>query len=171
MSRMCLFFSVWRAILDGREIMKQGIIRRIGNGENTNIWSDNWIPRKEMLRPYGSCQNNPPALVSDLIDHTAAVWDMQRLQEVCLPIDIPAILTIPLCTTNIHDTWSWFFEKNGCSSVRSAYRMMVDRNPEGKLGLMGRLVHQAMSEMRTHGKCYGKIQFQGRYGCSFGDFC
>ena len=96
--------QIWRAIIDGRDLLKQGLIRRIGNGESANIWSDNWIPRKEMLRPYGSHQNNTPANVSELIDHTTAVWDMDRLQEICLPIDIPSILSIPMCTTNIQDT-------------------------------------------------------------------
>ena len=30
--------QIWRAILDGKEILAQGIIRRIGDGESTDIW-------------------------------------------------------------------------------------------------------------------------------------
>lgn len=41
----------WRAIIEGREILKLGIIRRIGSGKDTFIWDDNWIPRDWMLRP------------------------------------------------------------------------------------------------------------------------
>ena len=36
--------QIWRAILDGKEVLLQGIIRRIGNGETTRIWDHNWIP-------------------------------------------------------------------------------------------------------------------------------
>lgn len=28
---------VWRAIIDGKEVLKQGLIRRIGNGETTSM--------------------------------------------------------------------------------------------------------------------------------------
>ena len=33
--------QVWRAIIEGRDTLKQGLIRRIGNGATTNIWEDN----------------------------------------------------------------------------------------------------------------------------------
>ena len=36
---------VWRAIMDGKDVLQQGIIRRIGTGERTNIWEMNWLPR------------------------------------------------------------------------------------------------------------------------------
>lgn len=67
-------------------------------------WSDNWIPRNVMLRPYGCWVTNPPLLVMDLIDHTAPRWDMERLLEVCLPTDIPSILNIPICTSEVEDS-------------------------------------------------------------------
>lgn len=100
-------------------------IRRIGNGSTTNIWEDNWIPRDEMLRPYGGRVINPPVLVSELIDVTSAAWNIQRLQEVFMPMDIPAIMGIPLWTRNLEDYWSWHFERNGVFTVRSSYRMLV----------------------------------------------
>ena len=56
--------QLWRAIVEGRDILKQGLIRRIGNGASTNIWNDNWIPGDEFLRPYGSRVANPPENVS-----------------------------------------------------------------------------------------------------------
>jgi hypothetical protein len=46
--------------------------------------------------------------------------------EVFLPIDIELIRAIPLSTRRTTDLWSWFFEKNGIFSVKSAYRMIVD---------------------------------------------
>lgn len=78
-----------------------------------------------MMRPYGRLTDNPPQLVSDLIDHMIASWDVQRLQETFLSIDIPSILNIPLCTRNEPDFWEWNHENNGIFSVRSAYRMLV----------------------------------------------
>ncbi|KAK8447842.1 hypothetical protein SEVIR_8G166750v4 [Setaria viridis] len=61
---------VRRAIIDGKEVLKQGIIRRICNGEETYIWSVNWQPRDCMLRPVCSIGNNPLQLVMiSLIRH------------------------------------------------------------------------------------------------------
>ena len=33
--------QIWRAIIDGREVLTQGMIRRIGNGHSTSIWHHN----------------------------------------------------------------------------------------------------------------------------------
>ena len=38
--------QIWRAILEGRDVLKQGVIKLIGNGQNTDIWVDNWIPKE-----------------------------------------------------------------------------------------------------------------------------
>uniref|UniRef100_A0A0A9BX47 Uncharacterized protein n=1 Tax=Arundo donax TaxID=35708 RepID=A0A0A9BX47_ARUDO len=33
--------KTWRAICDGIEVLNQGLIKRIGNGKSTQIWSCN----------------------------------------------------------------------------------------------------------------------------------
>jgi hypothetical protein len=47
---------IWRAIADGKEVLKQGLIKRIGTGEGTLIWNTNWLPRDGLLRPM-VCMN------------------------------------------------------------------------------------------------------------------
>jgi hypothetical protein len=34
----------WRSILAGKDVLKYGLIRRIGDGSATKIWEDRWIP-------------------------------------------------------------------------------------------------------------------------------
>ena len=41
----------WRSILRGVELLKEGIIWRIGNGSSVNIWSDPWLPRGHTRKP------------------------------------------------------------------------------------------------------------------------
>lgn len=79
--------QVWRAILEGRDTLRQGLIRRISNGETTRIWDDNWLPRNEMMRTYGCLTNTPPNFVSELIDATSATWDRQRVDSTFMPMD------------------------------------------------------------------------------------
>ncbi|XP_073355276.1 uncharacterized protein [Aegilops tauschii subsp. strangulata] len=64
-------------------------------------------------------------MVSELIDATSATWNFQRLHEVFMPMDIPAIMGIPLCTRNVEDYWGWHFERSGVFTVKSAYKMLV----------------------------------------------
>ena len=109
----------------GKHTLRQGLIRRIGNGQSTRIWNDNRLPRNEMMRPYGCLSNNPPELVSELIDSASATWDRQKVLVTFLPMDARTILGIPLCTSNMEDFWSWSHEKKGLFSVKSAYRMLV----------------------------------------------
>ena len=42
---------VWSAIVDGIQVLQQGLIRRIGSGESTKIWESPWLPRDGMLLP------------------------------------------------------------------------------------------------------------------------
>lgn len=44
----------WRSLEHGLDLLKKGVISRIGNGENTRIWGDNWLPREGSLKPSGS---------------------------------------------------------------------------------------------------------------------
>jgi hypothetical protein len=74
----------------------QGLIRRIGDGRTTNIWSDNWLPRDNLMKPLRSLKINAPQKVCELIDATSAKWKEELIREVFLPMDAAAILSIPL---------------------------------------------------------------------------
>lgn len=117
--------QVWRSIFEGRDTLKLGLIRRIGRGNDTNIWLDNWIPRDFKLRPVCSKTSNPPQNVSELINYTSASWNAELLDENFFAMDKEAILNIPLSSRAHADFWSWHYEKKGVISVRSAYRLLA----------------------------------------------
>ena len=129
--------QVWRAILEGKEVLHQGIIRRIGTGESTNIWSMNWLPKDGHLRPLACPRPNPPQMVSELLDHTSASWDRGKLQYFFTPMDADIIGSIPLTTRRQEDFWAWHYEKTGIFSVRSAYRMLVQNRETNRAWLEG----------------------------------
>jgi hypothetical protein len=64
--------QIWCSILDGRVVLIQGLIRRIGDGRSTNIWTDNWLPGENILKPVVSLIANPPQMVAQLINETSA---------------------------------------------------------------------------------------------------
>ncbi|XP_059436298.1 uncharacterized mitochondrial protein AtMg00310-like [Corylus avellana] len=59
----------WRSILGSCDLLKEGLYRRIGNGQTTQIWGEKWIHI-----PYTYAIHSPPrllndnAIVSELID-------------------------------------------------------------------------------------------------------
>ena len=118
--------KTWRAICDGIEVLKQGLIKRIGDGESTHIWNYNWIPRTGMFTPIASKVANPPSRVCELIDHTSMSWKSEEVRKYFLEIDSEAILRIPLSMRNQEDYWAWHHERNGLFTVRSAYRMLIE---------------------------------------------
>ena len=117
--------QIWQAILDGHDILGQGVIRRIGDGEATDIWRHNWVPRDGLKRPICLLVQNPPARVAQLIDPTSATWNENLVRSVFTHFDAEEILRIPLCTHRVGDFWAWHEELRGNFSVRSAYRMII----------------------------------------------
>jgi hypothetical protein len=105
--------QIWRAILEGRDTLKLGLIRRIGDGTTTTAWSDNWLPRDTRLTPVAPIKADAPGLVSDYIDRSTAAWNVEKLQEFFLPMDVEVIRGIPLCMRVQEDFWAWHFEKWG----------------------------------------------------------
>jgi hypothetical protein len=71
----------FRSIIRGVELMKEGMVWRIGDGTNVNIWSDPWLARDDALRPItprGQCVYTK---VSELINPTTGQWDVDLVLE------------------------------------------------------------------------------------------
>jgi hypothetical protein len=66
--------QIWRSIFHGIDILAQILVRRIGNGRSTHIWTHNWLPCESMLRPVVPLIVDPPQMVSQLIDETSTTW-------------------------------------------------------------------------------------------------
>jgi len=79
--------STWQAVMHGLELLKKGIIWRIGNGSSVRIWRDPWIPRTFTCRTTtrrGRCRFH---WVSDLLNSDGSDWDYSRLLAVFNPPD------------------------------------------------------------------------------------
>lgn len=114
----------WKGIEHGLELLKKGIIWRVGNGHSIRIWRDPWIPRNFSRRPIsgkGSCRLR---WVSDLLD-SDGLWDEHRVRHFFLPIDAEVILGIRTSRGRDEDFVAWHPDKFGSFSVRSAYKFAL----------------------------------------------
>ena len=78
-SRKQMSYS-WRSILKGIQLLRKGVIWRVGNGEHINIWSDPWLPRD--MR-FVTTRRGASLLtrVCELIDPTTGQWDIELIQR------------------------------------------------------------------------------------------
>ena len=115
----------WQAILYGLDLLKQGIIWRVGNGSQIRVWRDPWIPRDQSRRVIsrkGSCRIR---WVSELLDIDGRDWDVGKLVQIFNPVDVEEILKIKIPGRAVEDLIAWHPEKTGLFTVRSAYNLAL----------------------------------------------
>jgi hypothetical protein len=124
----------WKSILHGRELLKEGIIWRIGDGQNIGVWTDNWIPRSSYKRPLGHRPGSQLEKVSELLREDGAGGDEDKLNEHLFEADVEEIKKISVGRAGTDDYLAWNYTKNGVFSVKSAYHLKQQLN----LSLSGR---------------------------------
>lgn len=118
----------WRSILEARNILTDGCIWRVGNGQAIHIWQDNWIPHIEHKQPITAhTENRADHLVSTLIDQERRIWKQDLIAEIFLPSDIPFITNILLSRRSITDVLTWPYTKDFTYSVRSGYHWLREK--------------------------------------------
>ncbi|XP_044336255.1 uncharacterized protein [Triticum aestivum] len=100
----------WRSILKGVELLRKGIIWRVGNGKDIDIWSDPWIPRGNTRRVVSHRGNNLITKVSELINPITNKWDEELVRQTFTPEDTKCILQIPI-QDHLEDFTAWHYDK------------------------------------------------------------
>ncbi|KAK1645023.1 hypothetical protein QYE76_062828 [Lolium multiflorum] len=116
---------VWRSILKGVEVLKRGVIWRVGNGANIRIWSDPWIPSSSTRGPSTIQSNTQLNMVADLLDEGSVHWKENVVRQTFTHTDAEAILKIPICD-QLEDYIAWHPDSKGIFSVKSAYRIYAE---------------------------------------------
>jgi hypothetical protein len=119
--------AVWRGIEYGLELLKKGIIWRIGDGRTVRCWRDPWIPRVGSRRPLsdqGTCRFTRVAsfLLAD------GTWNEELLRRYMIQEDVELILKIKTARREEGDFIAWQPEHNGMFTVKSAYHLAVSEN-------------------------------------------
>jgi hypothetical protein len=96
------FHITWHSILKGMELLKEGIIWRVGNGDAVNIWEDPWIPHGSTRRPRTTRESSLLTRVSDLINQITGLWDEALVLDTFWDFDVQAILKLRV-NNNVED--------------------------------------------------------------------
>ena len=102
---------------------------RIGNGFNTWIWEDPWIPNEPGFIPQarsGAIDN--VHLVANLIDQDTRQWDRGKLSILFELATVNRILNIHLPHHLLRDQVFWYLTSSREFSVKSTYKAIRSSN-------------------------------------------
>ena len=125
----------WISIIRARDVIRKGMVWRIGTREAIRIKDDRWLPRCancSVISPLPSL--DPDVKVSTLIDQDTIAWKTKAVQQLFLPHEAKIIFGIPLsirCPTNriilAHTPSSMF-------TTCSAYKLLVSCDASSTAG-------------------------------------
>jgi len=90
------------------------------------IWEDPWLPRGTTRKPVTPRRSCLLTRVSELIDPTTSEWDEKLICDIFWPEAAAEILRIPI-NVNMEDWPAWHFDAKGVFSVKSAYKLAVEK--------------------------------------------
>ena len=87
----------WKSILSARDVIRRGMVWRVGTGEKVKIKEDRWLPDKTNGLVISSLsQVVAETKVSSLIDQDQVRWNEEVVRYLFLPHEADSILAIPL---------------------------------------------------------------------------
>ena len=94
----------WQSTLAGRKVLCKGLRRQVGDGSQTKIWEDPWLPsfpshKVQSPKP----QNTTLNYVADL--RQGKQWNDSLLHELFSPMEIAAIKNVLVTEAQCHDRW------------------------------------------------------------------
>ncbi|KAL0385485.1 UNVERIFIED_CONTAM: hypothetical protein Sradi_2942800 [Sesamum radiatum] len=114
----------WCSILSTKELVKVGLLWRIGKGRTTRIWIDPWIPHAPAFRPCNRLEPlPPPTTVHHLFDPATQDWNRDLIESLFEPTESAPILSIPLSRFELQAELIWHYMRSSVFSVKSAYHL------------------------------------------------
>ncbi|XP_058201480.1 uncharacterized protein LOC131316197 [Rhododendron vialii] len=112
----------WCSLLEGRNLIQEGVQWSVGNGESIQFWDDNWIPDLNGTK-VASLPNvqREPLKVVEFINHVTKTWDSEKLKCVVPAAEVEAICKIPISLTGLPDKLIWKHTNSGNYTVKSGY--------------------------------------------------
>ena len=112
----------WKSILEGRKTLKKGLVWRVGNGFNINIWRDPWIPNNANFNISTPEPDSPNVTkVHKLILDNPPRWNDHLLSTIFFAQDRKELAKI-LLTLGMEDSVYWIHEPKGYYTVKSGYK-------------------------------------------------
>uniref|UniRef100_A0A453EAU8 Reverse transcriptase domain-containing protein n=1 Tax=Aegilops tauschii subsp. strangulata TaxID=200361 RepID=A0A453EAU8_AEGTS len=117
--------SSWQAISHGLDLLKKGLLWRVGNGTSIRIWRDNWIPRPFSYKPISAQRRCRIRYVADLLNENGS-WKYDQVSKYFAAANVSEILKIKASPRQEEDVLAWEPGRFGRFSVKSSYDMAFE---------------------------------------------
>lgn len=111
--------------MHGRELLKKGLVKKVGNGRDTKVWLDNWL-LDSVPGPPNYRQDSVVDLtltINDLIDERSNSWNIGLISQIIAEEDIDLVLNTNF-TLSRPDSVVWGFARNGRYDSKSGYKLL-----------------------------------------------
>uniref|UniRef100_A0A7N2MHA8 Reverse transcriptase zinc-binding domain-containing protein n=1 Tax=Quercus lobata TaxID=97700 RepID=A0A7N2MHA8_QUELO len=109
------------SLLQTRDLIREGSIWQVGDGEQIGIESHKWLPRPPCFRP----RVDKSLKVSSLLNATTRQWDRAKIQSLFHDSTRSDIFHLKLGPPGSRDKLCWNENKSKTFSVKTAYQIAV----------------------------------------------
>ncbi|CAL8157237.1 unnamed protein product [Prunus armeniaca] len=116
--------ATWRSVLYGVELLRKGMVWRVGNGDKVNFWKDHWVADLPLLH-YAGVQSGIylDCKVSNFFKE--GWWDVEKLRTVLDEDMVQKITCFPVgFEGKSQDAHIWRPTSNGIFTVKSAFQLI-----------------------------------------------
>ncbi|XP_042974665.1 uncharacterized protein LOC122306301 [Carya illinoinensis] len=95
---------MWRSLWGSLELLKEGLVWRVGNGRQINIWGDKWIPKLSTMRvqtPRTLLEAD--AKVSEFIKEGSKTWKEEMIKGILNEEEVALVCSLPMSTSGLPD--------------------------------------------------------------------
>ncbi|XP_056864246.1 uncharacterized protein LOC130511334 [Raphanus sativus] len=123
----------WKSLMAAKQVLSDGLQRKIGTGAETYVWKDVWLPTNPPRPAIPRDGNTETGLmVHHLIDFERKEWNIVLVQELVAAVDVPRILSLKVSRTGRRDDYTWSHTNSGNYTVRSGYDVAVKQRKQGE---------------------------------------
>ena len=116
----------WRSLIFAQSLIIEGMLWRVGNGENIKVWQDRWLPQGSTYSVISPRMFlSVDTMVADLIDSSTARWKNEVIDSLFIDYEADLIKSISLSAALPPDKLVWAETNNGKFTVGSAYKLAV----------------------------------------------
>lgn len=119
----------WRSILFGRELLNKGLMKSIGDGKDTYVWSEKWIMEDIPRRPVNKQVTMDVNLKVEALIQENGQWNKESVQNLFPMNEMTRIFQLPVGQTP--DRLIWAYTSHGSYTVKSGYQL-ASRDKDNK---------------------------------------
>lgn len=115
---------IWRRILARQMVLRERVVRRVGNGSDTLVWGWPWLVDSADWKLQTVCIDElQDAKVSNLLT-SEGEWGVELIRDIFSDNDVKRILSTPIPPLH-NDSWCWKGDVRGQYTVKHGYHLLT----------------------------------------------